>query len=210
MKYRVIADKTHVVGIILSVLGAIAVLLTFLWLLSGADTIDNLSLCGSVIKYGGICCVSGILILMLSHFDKRAVRIGMAVLLFICIFGIANKPEHRISRYVIAHEAELTQFSEMYDISSKAEDHFHGIQVDGLYGDDDKILQFYFTGFGIAPSSTYYGFYYASEDVPVPYCNEKFPLQEISEDEWEWTGLGDNGGRIKKIVNCWYYYEAWF
>ncbi len=41
------------------------------------------------------------------------------------------------------------------------------------------------------------------------YVNKE-ELKMVSEDEWTWEDIGDNGGRIRKIRDNWYYYEAWF
>lgn len=72
------------------------------------------------------------------------------------------------------------------------------------------IVDFFVTGYGLAPSGGYYGFYYSPEDLPVMYMDEMAKLTEYEAGAWAWQGTGDNKGVIKKITDCWYYYEATF
>lgn len=84
------------------------------------------------------------------------------------------------------------------------------VKATGIYKGDTDIVQYDFSGKGIAPASIYYGFYYSPDDIPVPYDNADYDLELKSADEWTWDGVGDNGGIIRKICENWYYYEAWF
>lgn len=81
--------------------------------------------------------------------------------------------------------------------------------VDVIMG-EYVIVDFFVTGFGLVPSSTYYGFYYLPEDLPLMYMDGMAKLTKYEEGAWEWQGAGDNGGIIKKITDGWYYYEASF
>ena len=40
--------------------------------------------------------------------------------------------------------------------------------------------------------------------------DEMAKLTEYEPRAWTWQGVGDNDGVIKKIMDCWYYYEATF
>jgi len=81
--------------------------------------------------------------------------------------------------------------------------------VDVIMG-DHIVVDFFVTGYGLAPSGGYYGFYYSPEDLPMVYMDEMAKLTEYEPDAWTWQGVGDNDGVIKKIADCWYYYEATF
>ncbi len=72
------------------------------------------------------------------------------------------------------------------------------------------MVQFDTWGFGLAPSTVYYGFYYSLNDEPIPYCGVDYEL--ISDgDGWSWQQPeSDNRGYTEKIMNNWYYYEARF
>ena len=84
------------------------------------------------------------------------------------------------------------------------------INVTGIYGDTNTIVQFDYSGFVIGPATKHYGFYYSPSNVPVPYCNDDYPLTKTADEEWTWNGDGDNGGIIRKIRDHVYYYEDWF
>ena len=135
------------------------------------------------------------------------------VLLLVAIFGmivlkIVFNPYAKISRFVNHNEGNLRASCEFYleqDYVNKEDAH-----VMGIYRGENKIVQFFYSGKGITPAGVYYGFYYSPDDIPVPYCNGKEELKMVSEDEWTWEDVGDNGGRIRKIRDNWYYYEAWF
>ncbi|MBE5880372.1 MAG: hypothetical protein E7288_10435 [Lachnospiraceae bacterium] len=81
--------------------------------------------------------------------------------------------------------------------------------VDVIMG-EHIVVDFFVTGYGLAPSGGYYGFYYSPEDLPMMYMDEMAKLTEYEPDAWTWQGVGDNDGVIKKIADCWYYYEATF
>ena len=82
--------------------------------------------------------------------------------------------------------------------------------MDGVFQGEQKIVQFYFSGKGLVPSSTYYGFYYSEENTPAAFQNVSEELEPVSENEWTWSDGTDNGGMTKRIVDNWFYYEAWF
>ena len=133
------------------------------------------------------------------------------ILIVILLIKLFLNPYARISRYINHNGKQLkTMCDEFLEEGGMFKDSFSHVQVDGIFGNDTKIVQFYFSGKGLVPSSTYYGFYYSPNDVPVPYANEDYPLTEKNQNKWIWNGEGDNGGVIKKIRDNWYYYEAWF
>lgn len=72
------------------------------------------------------------------------------------------------------------------------------------------VVDFFVTGYGLTPSGGYYGFYYSPEDLPMMYMDEMAKLTEYEAGAWTWQGVGDNDGVVKKIADCWYYYEATF
>ena len=135
------------------------------------------------------------------------------VLLLVAIFGvivlkIVFNPYAKISRFVNHNEGNLRASYEFYLEQKHVNKADTEIDVMGIYGGEHNIVQFFYSGKGIAPSGVYYGFYYSPDDIPVPYCNGNEELKMVSEDEWTWEEVGDNGGRIRKIRENWYYYES--
>ena len=132
---------------------------------------------------------------------------------------IRNTPERRISRFVRKHERELLEIAEA-ELSKehhhKSDEKYLSVQIDGAFEGDHPMVQFYSFGSGLVPSSSYYGFYYSPDDVPLPFQNSDGyrevtdPDEKSGSDTAHYQGEGDNGGLTKKIIPYWYYYKAWF
>jgi len=75
---------------------------------------------------------------------------------------------------------------------------------------NELYIDLYCYGSGLVPSSTYYGFYYTSNDEPVGFQAAPVKL-EVDGDGWKWIeSNGDNRYYTEKIADHWYYYEAGF
>lgn len=148
------------------------------------------------------------------HVDmkKRSKTIIAVVLIALAIFGIKHSfnPEYRINNFINQNSEELVTIAEAYLNSDTTTKTYKGVEVEPVYRGTHDIIQFYYGGFGLAPSTTYYGFYYSPDDVPTPYQNVNCNLTALSDVEWEWSDGTDNGGRTKKVMKNWFYYEAWF
>lgn len=141
---------------------------------------------------------------------KKRFLIFLVVISVFIVSKVLFNPYAKISRYVNRNEGNLRASCEFYLEQNHVNKADTEIDVMGIYGGEHKIVQFLYSGKGIAPASIYYGFYYSPDDIPVPYCNGNEELKRVSDDEWTWEDIGDNGGRIRKIQDNWYYYEAWF
>lgn len=141
---------------------------------------------------------------------KKRCLIFLVVISFYIVSKVLFNPYAKISRYVNHNEGNLRALCEFYLEQNPVNKADTEINVMGIYGGEYKIVQFFYSGKGIVPASIYYGFYYSPDDIPVPYCNGNEELEMVSEDEWTWKDVGDNGGKIRKIQDNWYYYEAWF
>lgn len=136
------------------------------------------------------------------------------IVIIVCGIGVINfinNPERKIRGFVKANETELEEIAEQYlNYEQGLDKYYKHVKIDGVVQGEYPIVQFYYSGYGIAPAGTYYGFYYSPDDVVTTYANEEYPMETVGDAEWEWSGVGDNGGIIKKIQDNWYYYEAWF
>ncbi|BAL01110.1 hypothetical protein OBV_39110 [Oscillibacter valericigenes Sjm18-20] len=144
---------------------------------------------------------------------KKRIKIIITVVLIIlticAVRGIFN-PERRIKNFVNQNGGELTAIAEAYLRSDATTRTYKGVEVEQVFRGNHDIVQFYYGGFGIAPASKYYGFYYSPDDVPTAYENVNCRLSAVSGDEWAWSDGTDNGGRTLRIIKNWFYYEAWF
>ena len=122
-----------------------------------------------------------------------------------------SAPERAVLRAVKANEAALNQMVEAYlaGDTDALKTNIPGVRdVDYWYG-DHAMIEFFVTGRGIVPASSYYGFYYSVDGVPLAFQNAKMTLTP-SGDGWEWKEGGDNRGYTEHITGNWYYYEASF
>ena len=134
-----------------------------------------------------------------------------AVLLILAIYAVKyiTNPERRIESFINNND-ELVTIAEAYLYSETTIKTYKGVEVEDVFRGSNDIVQFYYCGYGIAPSSKYYGFYYSPDDVPAAYQNVNLELSAVSDDEWEWLDRNYNGGRTIRIIKNWFYYEAWF
>lgn len=154
----------------------------------------------------------------------KAASVIVIAAVWICLIRCHFNYERRISRFVMKYETELTELSETYLAAEPRErrllfeewkkENGHNVQLTGLF--PEEVVAFYVGGFGLAPSSVYYGFYYSPEDIPISTGEGKLKLsdkeagQNSEKKHWSWQGYGDNGGEIVKIKEHWYYYKCWF
>lgn len=123
-------------------------------------------------------------------------------------------PERKIIHFVNTNEEALKELALDYLSGEKyylGEPVFcKNVEMKGVKNGDHPIVEFYHSGFGIAPSGVYYGFYYSPDNVPVAILDYDSLLKPSGYEEWMWSGAGDNGGMTKRIKENWFYYEAWF
>ena len=133
---------------------------------------------------------------------KRVIVVIFSVLILIAVlYGVLafQNPERRISRFVTENQADLEQVAAECLAGESVPNSYQDVRVDGVFSGDERIVQFFYNGFGLAPASKYYGFYYAESGEPAAYQNADYPLTE-TEDGWSWAAGGtDNGGLTRRI-----------
>ncbi len=85
-----------------------------------------------------------------------------------------------------------------------------GIQE--IHVEKDAYVEFYCGGSGLVPSSSYYGFYYSPDDLPlaVDVTVTENLRPEGNGFGWKQSGGldGDNWYYTERIMENWYYYES--
>ncbi|MCD7733467.1 MAG: hypothetical protein LUH56_08535 [Oscillospiraceae bacterium] len=143
---------------------------------------------------------------------RRIVAIVVAVVLgTVCLVGIRLGMNPKFQAWVF-----VARYGDY--IEEKYENHI--IITDGVpcvsatyFGPDyrHEMIEYTLSGFGIAPSSTYYGCYYSPDDLPMAYAQMNYHLVKQSEGYWTWEEKdGDNHGSVAKIRDGWYYYSVSF
>ena len=132
----------------------------------------------------------------------------IVLLIFLLAFGKNN--EQKITRFINSNQANLEEIAMNCLNGNETTDTYKGVVVEGVYPGEHRIVQFYFDGTGLVPSTTYYGFYYSEDAVPVAFQNINIELVSTADNQWVWDDGTDNGGLTKKIAENWFYYKAWF
>ena len=115
-----------------------------------------------------------------------------------------------IERFVAANQAALEEIAADCLRGSQTAARYKGVEIEGVFPGEHRIVQFFSSGFGLTPSSTYCGFYYSEDGVPAAYQNVDVPLTPAGEGKWRWSDGTDNGGMTRRITEHWFSYRAWF
>ncbi len=149
---------------------------------------------------------------------------GLAVVCFgvygwMLYFGsplIPGSLEQRYTREVHAHREELQTFAEQCLETGAVPQDQHlpafvqDVQVVGQsYLDpEEQFVEFSCDGWGLVPSSSYYGFYYSPKG---PRAFQGVEEELVPQDGgYAWQGNGDNHGFTREIGDGFYYFEAHF
>ena len=115
-----------------------------------------------------------------------------------------------IERFVAANQAALEEIAADCLRGGQTAARYKSVEIEGVFPGEHRIVQFFSGGFGLAPASTYCGFYYSEDGVPAAYQNVDVPLTPAGEGEWRWSDGTDNGGMTRRITEHWFSYRAWF
>ncbi len=74
---------------------------------------------------------------------------------------------------------------------------------------EQGMVEFFTGGFGLAPGSTYEGFYYSAENEHIPFQGVDVPMKDWG-DSASWTDGTDNHGSSRRIRDNWFWFEASF
>ena len=116
----------------------------------------------------------------------------------------------RAEWFVIAHRAALEKIAADCLSGGQTAARYKSVEIEGVFPGEHRIVQFFSSGFGLTPSSTYCGFYYSEDGIPAAYQNVDVPLTPAGEDAWRWSDGTDNGGMTRRITEHWFSYRAWF
>ncbi len=143
---------------------------------------------------------------------RLVILIALAAVVFgIVLLHLTMSPAKTTLRYYRHSRAELEENLQAHFENGEALSAPGGVRVTEYRWDGHTIVEYMVTGRGLVPSSQYYGFFYSEDDVPACFQGVEMPLVQISDGEWEWREKhGDNRGRIRRIEQCWFYFEAAF
>lgn len=140
---------------------------------------------------------------------SKWIVISLSVIFVIYILSKIFTYENRIESLVTKNISFLNQCIE-YKVYDKIYKIKAVKQITPYASNNELVIDFYCYGFGIVPSSIYYGFYYTSKDEPKGFQNVDVKFIPYK-NGWKWEEeRGDNWQYTRKIADHWYYYEAGF
>jgi len=137
-------------------------------------------------------------------------RLVIVIVILILLFGIIFR-EKLIQTYVVVAREQLATYAEnLLDNNDRQNDRYGFWKVRSY--PEEQMVEFHTGGFGLAPSSTYKGFYYAAENVHKVFsvADKSLVTMEIDGDLATWTDGTDNNGTSMRINDNWFWYEASF
>ena len=136
--------------------------------------------------------------------------IAICLVIAVAILGLALK-DNLIRIYVaLCHENLETYAVQFLDGKERTSGQY-GIWKTSCYP-DDGMVEFYTGGWGLAPSSTYKGFYYSADNTHKLFsaAYKDITSMETDGDEATWTDGTDNHGISTRITENWFWFEASF
>ena len=136
--------------------------------------------------------------------------IAICLIAFIFILELVFR-DHLIRAYVSLFHSQLEVYAtQMLAGSEKTSDRY-GVWKTSSYP-EDSMVEFHTGGWGIAPASTYKGFYYSADNTHKLFsaAYEDTTSMETDGDRASWTDGTDNHGFSVRIARNWFWFEASF
>lgn len=131
------------------------------------------------------------------------------IIVLVFIAGVVlfiNTPERRTKFCFYSHLSELEESIYRWQTEGKLSS--DPKLIANVWDGEHEIVEYIVVSRGIVPSSSYYGFFYSPDGVPVSFQNSGAELTRQGENEWVWQGQGDNHGYVELLQPHWYYFEA--
>lgn len=138
---------------------------------------------------------------------RKMVWLIVGVILLLAVFGYVFR-KGLIRSYVRANHDRLEQAA-VELISGEREDGRYGLWRMDCHP-EQGMVEFTTGAFGLAPGSHYEGFYFSASDEHLSAFGSGLPMKGEG-DAYSWSEPGtDNRGTSDRIMECWFWFEAWF
>ena len=137
-------------------------------------------------------------------------RLLIMIVILILLLGMIFR-ERLIQTYVVMVREHLETYAEnLLDSDDRQSDRYGFWKVRSY--PEDQMVEFHTGGFGLAPSSTYKGFYYSADNVHKVFsvADKSLSTMDVAGDHATWTDGTDNHGTSIRITDNWFWYEASF
>lgn len=137
-------------------------------------------------------------------------RIVLLLLMAIIVLGFVLQ-DSLIQSYVSLCADKLEAYAVTLLDSADERTDSYGVGNTSCYP-VEGMVEFQTGGWGLAPSSTYKGFYYSADNTHKVFsaADGAAASLEINGDYASWTDGTDNHGSSTRIVDKWFWYEASF
>jgi hypothetical protein len=139
---------------------------------------------------------------------NKLIVFTVLILIMGIIFAWESKP--LIKQYVRNHYIELNEFAENMVKNSKYGESgtYNGWKLQHFSNTNTVI--FTIKGWGIGSSTVYKGIFYSHEDKPSDFDGREGEFAK-TDAGWEWReNGGDNRLYVEKIMDRWYWFEAYY
>ena len=132
------------------------------------------------------------------------------IVILILLLGMIFR-DRLIQTYVAVAREHLETYAEKLLDNGERQSASYGFWKVSSYP-EDQMVEFHTGGFGLAPSSTYKGFYYSADNVHKVFsvADESIATMDIEGNHATWTDGTDNQGTSMRIIENWFWYEASF
>ena len=134
---------------------------------------------------------------------------GVAITGILCVVILQKgSTKSEIFDYVQGNQADLERFAvELIRVNGK-DAKYRNWPV--AYYEDVRTVEFLTKGSGLGPVTTYEGFYYSENDVPVGFQGVELDFIQDG-DGWIWREAnGDNCDQTERISEHWFWFKMSF
>ena len=134
---------------------------------------------------------------------------GVAITGILCVVILQKgSTKSEIFDYVQGNQADLERFAvELMRVNGK-DAKYRNWPV--AYYEDVRTVEFLTKGSGLGPVTTYEGFYYSENDVPVGFQGVELDFIQDG-DGWIWREAnGDNCDQTERITEHWFWFKMSF
>ena len=137
-------------------------------------------------------------------------RILIFAIILILVLGFVYRDRLIRSYVLLCNDALEAYAAELLDGAERRADSY-GIWKTSGYP-EDNMVEFLTGGFGLAPGSTYKGFYYSADNSHKVFsaADASIAPLKIDGDHATWTDGTDNHGSSTRIMDKWFWFEASF
>lgn len=148
-----------------------------------------------------------------STLRRNIVQFALVILIALIVFAfIYSNSKPFIKQYVMTHQEELDSFVATAYANIPADNYERFIPLEYnnwnavVCTEEENVVLFCVYEVGFAPSSTYKGFAYSPNDIPVGLYGRSYGFEQNGDGSWTSYYEGEYH-YCEKILDKWYYFK---